>query len=139
MNMKNCVVCDTQVSGQKNKYCSNKCKQKAHYDRVKDQTNTYHSQTLRALSRKIELINLKGGECSRCGYKNNLAALHFHHLDPNIKEIKLDLRRLGNNKMEILLKEVDKCVLLCANCHAEEHNPDYEIDKVNSFLLENKK
>ena len=68
-----------------------------------------------------------------------MAALHFHHLDPNLKEIKLDVRRLGNNKMESLLKEVEKCILLCANCHAEEHNPDYEKEKIIIFLAENKR
>jgi hypothetical protein len=137
--MKKCEICDVQISGQKIKYCSNKCKQKAHYDSVKNQPNTYHSQTLRALRRKIELVDLKGGECSNCGYSKNLAALHFHHLDPNLKEIELDVRRLGNNKMESLLKEVEKCILLCANCHAEEHNPDYEKEKIIIFLAENKR
>ena len=59
----NCVVCNEGLSGQKKMYCSNNCKQKHHYDRVKEQTNTYHSQTIRAYKRKIQLIEILGGYC----------------------------------------------------------------------------
>ena len=125
-----CVVCQTQLYGQKVKYCSNKCKQKDHYHRVKEQTNTYHSQTIRALKRKLELIEMLGGACSKCGYSSNLAALHFHHKDSTQKNFKLGLRILSNKKMESILEEVQKCELLCANCHAEEHNPEMTLDNV---------
>lgn len=130
MSNRICVVCSTTLSGQKTMYCGNTCKQKHHYYRVKEQTNTYHSQTVRALKRKLELIEMKGGCCSQCGYDKNLAALHFQHLDPSEKELKLDSRRLGNNRMEVLLKEVEKCTLLCSNCHSEEHHPEYTKENI---------
>ena len=84
--MKVCVVCSSSLDGQKQKYCSNKCKQKDHYDRIKTQTNTYHSQTLRALKRKLKLIEMLGGSCKKCGYNANIAALHFHHRDASQKK-----------------------------------------------------
>ena len=95
----NCVMCNSELSGQKKMYCSNACKQKHHYFRVKEQPNTYHSQTLRAYKRKLELVDMKGGACIRCGYNKNLSALEFHHTDPKEKEIQLDVRTLSNRSM----------------------------------------
>ena len=125
-----CVVCAAPLSGQKQKYCSNACKQKHHYHRVKHQTNTYHSQTLRSLRRKLELVKMMGGKCKKCGYQGNLSALQFHHLDASKKLFKLDARILSNKNWESIQKEAKKCILLCANCHFEEHNPELSIQNV---------
>ena len=65
---------------------------KHHYHRVKEQSNTYHSQTIRALRRKLKLIEMMGNSCSFCGYDKNVSALHFHHIDPQNKEFKLGMR-----------------------------------------------
>jgi len=108
-------------------YCSNKCKQKHHYDRVKEQTNTYHSQSKRAYKRKLQLIEFLGGCCKNCSYSKNISALEFHHRDPNAKEGQLDLRTLSNRSMDYIMTEVDKCDLLCSNCHRELHNPEMEL------------
>lgn len=134
MQVKSCVVCKTPLSGQKQKYCSNKCKQKDHYHRVKQQTNTYHSQTMRALRRKLDLVKMKGGCCSKCGYNENLSALHFHHKDSNTKDFKLDMRVLSNKSWESIVEEVEKCEILCANCHAEEHNPELSTKNVHKIV-----
>ncbi len=135
METKKCIECGNEISGQKKMYCSNNCKQKHHYKRVKEQTNTYHSQTERSLRRKIKLIEMLGGGCSACGYKNNLAALEFHHEDPNLKDDKLDMRTLANRSWDFILKEVEKCKLLCSNCHREHHNPELEIEKISFILM----
>jgi hypothetical protein len=131
--MKNCVVCNEELSGQKKMYCSNNCKQKHHYDRVKEQTNTYHSQTIRSYKRKLYLIELLGGYCRICKYNKNLSALEFHHRDPKGKDSQLDMRTLSNRSMEYILKEVSKCDLLCSNCHREYHNPEMEIENVKKI------
>ena len=60
--MKICTICSNALQGQQQKYCSNKCKQKDHYHRVKEQTNTYHSQTTRALKRKLKRVCKELGE-----------------------------------------------------------------------------
>lgn len=85
--------------------------------------NSYESQKLRALSRKKWLVDIMGGQCCVCGYKKNYAALEFHHINPSKKEIGLDSRRLANTKPEIILKEAEKCILVCSNCHQEIHHP----------------
>ena len=134
--MKKCVVCENELNGNKSKYCSNKCKSKAHYYDRKN-SNTYHSQTLRGLSRKIEFINLKGGSCIKCGYNKNISVLEFNHLC--CKLFPLDLRNLSNRNKKDLLDELDKCELLCANCHREYHNPELNIEKVTNLLFNNRK
>lgn len=129
-----CVVCGTALTLQKQKFCCNACKQREHYHRVKHQTNTYHSQTLRSLRRKLQLIELLGGRCMKCGYAANIAALHFHHQSSETKEFKLDLRILSNKRWDLILKEAQKCTLLCSNCHAEEHNPELYIPNIQQIL-----
>ena len=114
--------------GNQRKFCSNACKQRNHYQRVKSQTNTYHSQTVRGLRRKLMFVLLSGGRCERCGYDKNISSLEFHHLRD--KEFQLDMRTLSNSSLEILYKEYEKCMLLCANCHRELHNSDASIDSV---------
>jgi hypothetical protein len=62
-----------------------------------------------------------GGRCQLCGYDRWPGALEFHHLDPSKKAFALSMRGLTRS-IEKLRIEAAKCVLLCANCHAEvEH------------------
>ncbi len=65
------------------------------------------------------LVEQKGGACILCGYNKCTAALEFHHVDPTEKEFQIN-KRWGNSR-ESLQKEIDKCVLLCSNCHRETH------------------
>lgn len=60
-----------------------------------------------------------GSKCSRCGYNKCFDALEFHHMDPTAKEFHLGEAR-GLNVAK-LRKELDKCVLVCRNCHTEIH------------------
>lgn len=85
--------------------------------------NNYEKQVERAIKRKLELIDYKGGKCEKCGYDKNISALDFHHKDPSKKLFQLDSRHLSNTTIDKLKNEVDKCVLLCANCHRETHYP----------------
>ena len=77
----------------------------------------------RAMYRKIKmkrrLIEYKGGKCEICGYSRNDNAFDFHHVNPEEKDYIISGRY--NNSFEALKKEVDKCMLLCANCHRELH------------------
>lgn len=69
---------------------------------------------------KRMLVEYKGGKCVRCGYSKCVAALDFHH--ENEKEKAFGISHKGHTiSFERLKKEADKCVLLCANCHREEH------------------
>ena len=69
--------------------------------------------------RKKLAIEYKGGQCQECGYKKYLGALEFHHLDPSTKEANWNKIRLW--EWSKITEELDKCVLLCANCHREAH------------------
>jgi transposase-like protein/5-methylcytosine-specific restriction endonuclease McrA len=64
-----------------------------------------------------EVIAEAGGCCAICGYARNPAALQFHHIDPASKEF--TLRNGDTRSLERMRAEAAKCVLLCANCHAE--------------------
>lgn len=64
-------------------------------------------------------IEYKGGSCVKCGYNKLATALDFHHLNPKEKEILPS--RMMNKSNDFIQKELDKCVLLCSNCHREEH------------------
>lgn len=67
---------------------------------------------------KIQAIEYKGGKCTRCGLKDDPCVYDFHHLNPKEKEFSLGKRNLSFDKIK---DELDKCVLLCANCHRKEH------------------
>lgn len=66
---------------------------------------------------KRRLVEEAGGRCVACGFDRHPAALQFHHLDPGTKSFGLSERGLTRS-IERLRREVAKCVLLCANCHA---------------------
>lgn len=100
--------------------------------------NNYKKQQERAWSRKLELIKMMGGKCSKCGYDKNIAALDFHHLNPKEKSFQLDARHLSNTHMEKIMEEVKKCVLLCANCHREIHYPEQKMSVMENKVLTNK-
>lgn len=70
---------------------------------------------------KLFLIEYKGGKCEKCGYcKPFPSAYHFHHKKTSDKLFTIS--RFMSRKLDTLIKEVDKCELLCANCHAEHHD-----------------
>lgn len=89
--------------------------------KVKKQT----SSRIKKLNEQLKLEH--GGCCSICGYSKCIGALHFHHTDPTNKHsyrksngVKLGMIQiLQTYGMEEAQKEAHKCLLLCANCHAE--------------------
>lgn len=101
--------------------------------------NNYENQKLRGLKRKCEAVLQRGGKCERCGYDKNLSALEFHHRNPEEKEFQIDIRKFSNTNLETLKEELDKCELLCSNCHHEHHNPDLSLDKVANLVSNSSK
>lgn len=65
-------------------------------------------------------IEYKGGCCIGCGYKRSVAALDFHHLDPAKKDFGLGMNGLTRSWQKTK-EELDKCILVCSNCHREVH------------------
>ena len=58
-----------------------------------------------------------GGSCALCGFKEHVAALHFHHRDPALKSHGI-AQAGATRSLARARREAKKCVLLCANCHA---------------------
>jgi hypothetical protein len=67
---------------------------------------------------KDQLVEAAGGRCAICRYNRSVAALQFHHMDPAEKAFSIAYRGVTRS-LEAALAEARKCVLLCANCHAE--------------------
>jgi len=76
----------------------------------------------RERNRKIaDKIKLTKG-CNICGYRKNARALCFHHLDLSTKNG--SVRSLYSHSKNKMLEEIDKCIVLCANCHLELHEKE---------------
>jgi transposase len=67
---------------------------------------------------KETLVAEAGGACALCGYARHPAAMHFHHVDPSTKSFSLSQEGVTRS-LARARAEAQKCVLLCANCHAE--------------------
>lgn len=111
----NCIICNKELTGTQSKYCSLNCKSKA--------LNSYGAQKNRAIYRKKEFIEKLGGKCSICCYNKNIAGLVFHHIDTSKKKFEINGKSLSNLSIKKLYEELDKCILLCQNCHMELHYP----------------
>lgn len=111
------------LKGNSCKECA-KRKAKEHYNKAKQ--NPEWLQNLRdrvnklGSDRKKEAIEYKGGKCEDCGGVFHPCVYDFHHLDPSEKEFNLG-NILKRKDFSIVKKELDKCALLCSNCHRMRH------------------
>ena len=85
--------------------------------------NNYEQQKKRGLKRKWEIIQERGGKCEKCGYDKCVGALEFHHTDPSQKDFGIANKGYTRSWEKVRL-ELDKCILVCANCHREIHYKD---------------
>jgi hypothetical protein len=76
-------------------------------------------QHIRGYNRKLNAIKKLGGKCSNCGYNECLRCLSFHHKNPVFKSFPLDIRSFCGYSLKRLQEEIEKCELLCLNCHAK--------------------
>lgn len=67
---------------------------------------------------KRRAVDYLGGKCSACGYNRSVYALVFHHREPDQKDFPISGVTRSWSRVQ---KELDKCELLCLNCHAELH------------------
>lgn len=91
------------------------------YGHSKQTCSKCHNQktTLTGKDNRLFAVNKLGGKCTICHYDKYMGALDIHHTDPSIKDKDFKNMR-GWSKLRIL-KEIEKCILLCRNCHAEVH------------------
>lgn len=67
---------------------------------------------------KIKAISFYGGKCIICGY-DKIPALEFHHKDGTLKDKSFSQKYGWSWKR--LEQELEKCVLVCSNCHKLIH------------------
>ena len=67
----------------------------------------------------LEEMQRRGGKCAKCGF-SDIRALDWHHLDPNDKVNSISEMVRDRVSMDKLQAELDKCELICANCHRIE-------------------
>lgn len=88
------------------------------------------------LTRGMFLAKIKearGGKCIRCGYDKCIKALEFHHIDPSKKDF-----TISNDHFKLLdaVKESQKCILICSNCHKELHDNLWNIEELKLEEME---
>ena len=96
------------------------------HGKKKKVSNTEAVESWRKRKKKA-LVEYKGGKCQCCGYSRCIEALEFHHLDPNIKSFTISGKSKSFNSLK---SEVDKCILVCSNCHKEIHAGLINIDTI---------
>lgn len=94
---------------------------------MKEYHKKYDKDALRKRRAKhyqiINRIKLECG-CEHCGYDENPTALQFHHVDKSTKKFTISANVHGN--IMRILREIEKCIVLCANCHAIEEQRQNE-------------
>lgn len=65
-------------------------------------------------------VDYKGGKCEMCGYDRCTDALEFHHKSLSVKKFGISAKGYTRS-WEAVKKELDKCVIVCSNCHRELH------------------
>ena len=89
--------------------------------------------------RKEDIVYVMGGHCQICGYNKAITALELHHLNPEEKEF--GIGAILNKDWELMNSEIQKCILVCANCHREIHEglitndlkSSYDVNKANEI------
>lgn len=125
IEVRKCLICGKEFQpikgGYTRKYCYECSPSYSHGDSQGRQS----AITAIRHSIKKQLVEYKGGKCEICGYDKSIWAMQFHHINPEDKDFELSTKyNNGVADMQKLYKEVDKCRLLCANCHFEEHEKE---------------
>ena len=74
-------------------------------------------------------IEYKGGKCMICGYDKCNKALEFHHIDSGRKDFGISAKGYTRSWQKVK-SELEKCILICANCHRELHEGITQLPQV---------
>ena len=84
------------------------------------------------ISETRKYLDSQKRECFVCGYSRYLGALDFHHLVPSEKDFNIGTfagqRAFSEHTKKLIDEEIEKCILLCSNCHREFHAGVIEIN-----------
>ena len=132
--MKTCVHCKRDKDESE---FHRKTKDKLH-SRCKECKKKYDKEWYKDNARRRKLLNERGNErrirnqkfirdykiskgCEKCGYNKTYYALEFHHTNKNKEYV---ISRMRTHSIETILKEIEKCLVVCANCHREIHHEE---------------
>ncbi len=128
-----CKFCKDEVTDKKRRsYCSDRCSELGKREYQKGRKFNYEQVKKWRLLVKRKAIDYKGGKCQICGYDKCVRSLDFHHVDPTKKDFAIS--EFKNRKIEKLKDELDKCILLCSNCHGEVHDGILDVSNVSMNL-----
>ena len=74
---------------------------------------------------KAQAVEYKAGQREICGYDKCIDALEFHHLNPEEKDFGIGCKGYTRS-WEKVKNELDKCIMICSNCHREIHAKEHE-------------
>lgn len=106
-----CLICKKEFeyeSNEQNRLYCHDCAPK----------NDKNNNKMKSNKKKL-YVDLMGGECSVCGYKKSFRAIDFHHMNPLEKDFSFGST---SSTMKKELLELQKCAILCSNCHREIHS-----------------
>lgn len=112
--IKFCEICgqefETIPNGGSRKYC---------FDCVPVTADSAQRTVWKRNAAKREGVKRLGNKCEKCG-EQRVHILEFHHVDPTTKD-EIPSRILANSKIQEFFEEIQKCILLCSNCHQDFH------------------
>lgn len=100
-----CGICEREIPNNRRKRCGS-C-----------------TTRIRRLRSKLKAIEIMGGKCVKCGWHGPPAGFEFHH---NIGEKEFMIGMVANKSWDLIKRELEKCILLCATCHRIEHSSQSE-------------
>ena len=81
-----------------------------------------NSSTMRMIRNREFIKNQKMNKnCLRCGYNQHPEIIEFHHKNKSEKVAGVCELAKSLKSIYIIKKEIEKCDLICPNCHREEH------------------
>lgn len=121
MRTKYCRICEQDLPLDKEHFYTNG-KTPAGSQKWKPTCKKCENSTRKDLAQEIIDKYFPVKECKICGYNKCKAALEFHHLVAEDKEYAISRYKYSGISIKSLELELQKCVLLCANCHREVHH-----------------
>jgi hypothetical protein len=105
---------------QKNGYFKEMWRHPDKFFKMKERKKKRKKEIYNEIKRDCDKYKLERG-CTHCGYKEHAVALDFHHINREEKTVEVSrVWKTGWKQQEKLKKEIEKCIILCANCHRIE-------------------
>ena len=116
------VIDGKSINLQRRKFCFTCSPFQSHNTRNLNMSQKTSYDNVKAFRqrKKQKAIEYKGGKCQLCGYNRCIRALKFHHRDPSQKDFTISTGNVWG--FDRIKSELDKCILLCGNCHDEVHD-----------------